>query len=163
MRPIYAKLCIVGVVVGVIALQIGLLFLPFGPIRTESKFRQAAASTEKTGRNLCVVCGAPAVSIKYRTNTGEIVTVNEYCAKHAPQMFNSLDKLSTNTEFVLFVGLAFAALSVIGAASGLAGLWARNEELENPKTLWDKFLSAPVWSLALYFTMSFFCFWLPLI
>lgn len=160
-KTIYIKVGIVGEVVAVITLEIALLFVPFGPIRSAVRNFKVETAIEKAGGKACIVCGAPAVPILYETELGKVVTVTDFCAAHAPQRFNSSDKLAMNSDFSLLLVFISAIFCVICAASGLGGLRAPDGELLNSKTLWEKYFSPPVWSLALYVFTYVIFFWLP--
>jgi hypothetical protein len=144
-KPTYIRIGMVGLAIAVMALEIALPFLSFGPfpspLRSASDFYKVTNLTRKSGRKPCIVCGRPAVPIHYRTEPfGTTGTVEEFCAAHAPSSFNQFDELSMNRDFSIWLRFLFMLIALLVNISVLKIVRAPDSNILNANFVKQNFL-----------------------
>lgn len=159
LKPIYIKYGGFLIILFIIGLEISLIFAPFGPITTTIRFHKTWTTTKKTGSQPCVVCGAPADAITYKSNRGGVVTKTKYCRIHAPNTIDSFSSVTSEKPIQIFFGGIFLIYVIVKSLVCLRIIMASESDLLNLRKVWQQYLAFPIKAFFFYLVLSFFFFW----
>ena len=149
----------------IFAVEIALLFVPYGPLGNtnyHSIIVQRSQQTKNSGQAACIACGRPAKLVYYRGRV-HMVPISDYCEAHAPSSLEA-GKDGINKKDSIEEVWSAGIFAVIGAfmysAVGLMVFNISALDVGDVRALWRKYLLHPTIALLLYIAANFLFFWM---